>query len=71
MTMNIAINFLLALAMAASVALTPAVVYVCFSYGWNGQFPERQLLLRIVASWVGVLLVLGIFAVLVGAAHND
>lgn len=67
--MNIAINFLLLLAMVALVVLTPAVIYVCFSYGWNGQFPEWQLLLRIVASWAGVLLVLGIFAVLVGATQ--
>ena len=63
------VNTLLALAMAALVALTPAFVYVCFSYGWNGQFPEWQFLLRIVASWVGVLLVLGIFAVIVGATQ--
>lgn len=69
MTMNIAINFLLVLATVALVALTPAFIYVCLSYGWNGQFPEWQFLLRIVASWVGVLLVLGIFAVIVGATQ--
>lgn len=69
MTMKPVVNFLLVLATVALVALTPAVVYVCFSYGWNGQFPEWQFLLRIVASWAGVLLVLGIFAVIVGATQ--